>query len=92
MSDIEEPVTDKFTNFHLTRGHNTELPHGTYEAIVRLARPEYRPPYMHILGQFSPGFMRARIDYADFSRASADHEVLMVELRVHQSQAAETIQ
>lgn len=92
MTDIRDMFADKFTNTHLTRGHNADAPHGTYDAIVRLARPEYRPPYMRILGQFSPGFMRARIDFADFPQASADRDVLTVELRAHQSLAMETIQ
>lgn len=92
MADIYDHFAEKFTNIHLTRGHHAEAPHGTYDAIVRLARPEYRPPYMRILGQFSPGFMRARIDFADFPQAYADRDVLAVELRAHQSIANETVQ
>ncbi len=66
--------------------------HGTFDAIVRLARPEYRPSYMKILGQFSPGFMRAEIDYTAFPEATADRDVLAVELRAYQSQAPAGLQ
>ncbi len=92
MTSLEDGLPEKFTNRHLTRGHNAETAPGTYDAIVRLARPEYRPSYMRILGQFSPGFMRARIDFADFPQAGADRDVIAVELRAHQSLATETTQ
>ncbi|MGB4101620.1 MAG: hypothetical protein WBK91_06925 [Alphaproteobacteria bacterium] len=92
MPGVDDRLPEKFTNTHLTRGHNAQTPHGTYDVIVQLVRPEYRPSYMRILGQFSPGFMRARLDLADFPQASADHNVIAVELRSHQSLATETIQ
>lgn len=77
---------DKFHNMHLTRGQ-TGAPGSTYNAIVCLAQPEYRPSYMRILGQFSPGFMRAEIPYDAFAAAAADAKVLTVELRAYRSQA-----
>lgn len=92
MSEVDERPPEKFTNTHLTRGQNAQTAHGTYDVIVQLVRPEYRPPYMRILGHFSPGFMRARIDLADFPQASADHNVIAVELRAHQSLTTETLQ
>lgn len=72
---------DKIYNLHLTRGQTAAAATGLYNAIVSLAHPEYRPSYMRILGQFSPGFMRAEIAYDAFAKARADAEVLAVELR-----------
>ncbi len=72
---------DKIHNLHLTRGQTGAAPTSFYNAIVRLNHPEYRPSYMRILGQFSPGFMRAEIAYDAFAKARADAEVLAVELR-----------
>ena len=78
---------DKFHNLHLTR-HSGQAPRGLFNAIVRLARPEYRPSYMRILGPFSPGFVQAEIAYDAFAAAAADKNVLAVELRAHLSQPA----
>ena len=72
---------DKIHNLHLTRGQTGMAATSHYHAIVSLTRPEYRPSYMRILGQFSPGFMRAEIAYDAFAQARADAEVLAVELR-----------
>lgn len=81
---------DKFHNLHLTRGV-CGTAQSTYNAIVCLAQPEYRPSYMRILGPFSPGFMRAEIPYAAFAAAEADAQVLTVELRAFRSHS-ETLQ
>lgn len=81
---------DKFHNMHLTRGV-CGTAQSTYNAIVCLAQPEYRPSYMRILGPFSPGFMRAEIPYAAFAAAEADAKVLTVELRAFRSHS-ETLQ
>ncbi len=86
MSDTTNPQGEKFHNLHLTRGQNFSAHQGTFKAIVRLARAEYRPPYMRILGQFSPGYLRAEIDYAAFPRVHDDSEVLAVELLAYRSQ------
>lgn len=75
---------NKFHNMHLTRTQY-QATGSLFNAIVRLARPEYRPNYMRILGEFSPGFMRAEIAYNAFDQAQADRDVLTVELRAFQS-------
>lgn len=75
---------NKFHNLHLTRTQY-QANGSLFNAIVRLARPEYRPNYMRILGEFSPGFMRAEIAYHAFAKAEADGDVLTVELRAFQS-------
>ncbi|MBI1273188.1 MAG: hypothetical protein GC131_03770 [Alphaproteobacteria bacterium] len=78
---------NKFTNLHLTHGHVLTHKAGGFSAIVRLARPEYRPEYMTILGTFTPGWMRARINCDALDRAADDSDVLSVELCEHYSVA-----
>jgi hypothetical protein len=75
----------KFSNLHLTRGQVLFSKTGAFNAIVRLSRPEYRPDYMKILGQFTPGFMSAQIGCDALDRAEADSNILSVELREHLS-------
>lgn len=79
--NMQNEHNDKFHNLHLTRGQNNPQNNRTFNAIVQLAHPEYRPSYMRILGQFSPGFMRAEIAYNAFAAARADEEILAIELR-----------
>lgn len=80
------PEANKFHNLHLTRTQY-QATSSLFNAIVRLSRPEYRPNYMRILGEFSPGFLRAEIAYHAFAKAQADQDVLTVELRAFQSQS-----
>lgn len=90
MRNKEE--SDKIVNPEITRGIlHSDNPHGEFEAIVHLAKPETHPPYMKILGTYSPGFLKARIPCSQMRRISADQNVLSVELRAHISSSLEPV-
>jgi len=86
MQLTDQETVQKIVNPELARGPmRGDKPHGEFKAIVHLASPDKHPPYMKILGLYSPGFLKARIPCSQINRISADANVLSVELREHVS-------
>lgn len=57
-----------------------DLPNGHFEALVALDS-NYKPDYMTILGQFSPGVLKVSLQPCELLRLQADERVLSAELR-----------
>lgn len=65
-----DPIWMRFAN-------STE---GRFEALVTLSE-DYHPEYMKIVGQFTPGILRAEVPAPALSSLMRDEKVLSVELR-----------
>ena len=55
---------------------------GRFNVIVRFAKPKY-PSYVKVIGQHSPGHVKATVPCDQIERMSRDHNVLSIELREH---------
>ena len=77
------PSFTKIANAHHAWTPLMSSGRGKLSAIVQLAKHDHRPSYMTILGQFSPGFMRAHIPCDALHALENDINVISVEIREH---------
>jgi hypothetical protein len=83
MNQFPNPSFDKIVNPDLAvrAFHTAAALNGEFGVIIKLERPDRHSPYIKVIGQHSPGHVKARVPCNKIRSVIGDRNVLSVELR-----------